>query len=410
MKKILKYIGIIAIVIIVFNLIFNSYFRMRKNDGYVLFGYSGLYKYFNKEHKKLIYWKEFYQYDLMGTDKEYLLYGIDKKRIISVDKKNVISDKWVENINEINIISANSNKEFKVSILDNNNVEPSYYNTTENIFAVSDIEGDFDRFIQILQKNHVINNSLQWNYGKGHLVLLGDFFDRGNDVTAVLWLCYQLEQEAEKQGGKVHFILGNHEQMNLRGNMKYVDRKYKALSQKLNIPYKELYGKNSELGRWIRSKNAIEIINNMFFVHGGISPDFIKRKESVDKINQNIRFTLDTNTSDYYTEDGKAKNNPLLPYIEMDSPLWYRGYFQDWGDYKKATQSEVDAVCKYYEVNKIIVGHTIVEKIKTHYNGKVIGIDITSYSEEDKNKPSALLIENNNFYAVDELGRKFPIK
>ena len=36
MKKILKYIGIIAIVIIVFNLIFNSYFRMRKNDGYVL--------------------------------------------------------------------------------------------------------------------------------------------------------------------------------------------------------------------------------------------------------------------------------------------------------------------------------------------------------------------------------------
>jgi calcineurin-like phosphoesterase family protein len=316
----------------------------------------------------------------------------------------------VDNANKISVTSAKSNKQFKVSIADNNNIESALHKTSENIFVISDVEGDFDKFIQILQQNHIINNELEWMYGKGHLVFLGDFFDRGNDVTAVLWLCYKLEQEAEQQAGKVHFILGNHEQMNLQGNIKYVDYKYQALAQKLKIPYKELYGKNSELGRWIRSKNSIEIINDLLFVHGGISPNFIKRKESVEKINQNIRLTLDTTITDLYTEDGKIKNTSLFPYIKMDSPLWYRGYFQDWADYKKATQSEVDAVCKYYEVNKIIVGHTIVDEIKTHYNGKVLGIDVQRNHDNKKQKPSALLIENNNFYAVDELGKKIPIK
>lgn len=410
MKRIFKFIGVIIILIVTFNLLFNSYFRIRENDGFIIFGYSGLYNYFTKEHKKLIYWKEYMIYDLQGTDKEYLLYEDNKARIISVDKKNVVSDKFVNKVNELNIISSNSNKQFKVSITDNNNIESTLYKTPENIFVISDVEGGFDKFIQMLQKNHVINNELQWTHGKGHLVLLGDFFDRGNDVTAVLWLCYKLEQEAEQQAGKVHFILGNHEQMNLQGNIKYVDYKYKALAQKLKISYKELYGKNSELGMWIRSKNSIEIINDLLFVHGGISPNFIKRKESIEKINQNIRLTLDTTITDLYTEDGKIKNISLFPYIKMDSPLWYRGYFQDWADYKKATQSDVDAVCKYYGVNKIIVGHTIVDEIKTNYNGKVIGIDVQRNHDNKNPKPSALLIENNQFFAVDEHGKKFPIK
>ena len=410
MKRVYKILIYLVLTVFVYNLFFNGSLRIDKSTGFVDYGYSGLYYYLKGDVKQFLYWKEYYQYDLNGTDKEYLLYKNNKARIISVNKNNIISDTLVDNANKISVTSAKSNKQFKVSIADNNNIESALHKTSENIFVISDVEGDFDKFIQILQQNHIINNELEWMYGKGHLVFLGDFFDRGNDVTAVLWLCYKLEQEAEQQAGKVHFILGNHEQMNLQGNIKYVDYKYQALAQKLKIPYKELYGKNSELGRWIRSKNSIEIINDLLFVHGGISPNFIKRKESVEKINQNIRLTLDTTITDLYTEDGKIKNTSLFPYIKMDSPLWYRGYFQDWADYKKATQSEVDAVCKYYEVNKIIVGHTIVDEIKTHYNGKVLGIDVQRNHDNKKQKPSALLIENNNFYAVDELGKKIPIK
>jgi len=409
-KYIKKLIMGLIILIFIFNLLFNSFININQNTGFVNYGYSGLYYYLKGDKKQFIYWKEYYKYELMGIDKEYLLYEDNKARIISVDKKNHILDKLVDNIDELNIISANSSKKFKVPILDKNKIDPSVYSTTENVFAISDIEGDFDKFIQLLQNNNVVSNNLEWDFGKGHLVLLGDFFDRGDDVTAVLWLCYKLEQEAEKAGGKVHFILGNHEQMNLQGRLKYVRPKYKALSQKLKIPYKELYGNNSELGRWLRQKHTIIKINNILFAHAGISPNFIKLHETIDITNQNTLKAIDTSSKDLNSSNGEDIGNPLYKYINMESPLWYRGYFQDWGNYKKATQTEVDAVCKYYEVDKIIVGHTIVDEIKNYYKGRVIGIDVQRNQNDKNQKPSALLIESNHFFAVDENGKKFLLK
>jgi hypothetical protein len=45
-------------------------------------------------------------------------------------------------------------------------------------------------------------------------------------------------------------------------------------------------------------------------------------------------------------------------------------------------------------------------EVKTYYNKKVIGIDVLRENEIGKNTPSALIIENNIFFAVDEMGRK----
>ena len=33
----------------------------------------------------------------------------------------------------------------------------------------------------------IIDKNLNWKFGKGHLVVLGDIFDRGSMVTEVLW-------------------------------------------------------------------------------------------------------------------------------------------------------------------------------------------------------------------------------
>ena len=63
-----------------------------------------------------------------------------------------------------------------------------------------------------------MDSACHWTFGKGHLVICGDLFDRGNDVTAELWLLYKLEEEAKEKGGYVHTILGNHEIMNLSGD------------------------------------------------------------------------------------------------------------------------------------------------------------------------------------------------
>lgn len=404
-KKIIYFSLFLVLFILVKNFLYRGFVIMRENDEFIYLGFSGIDKIFKDDVEVKVYWQEYKKHELMGIDKEYLLYQNNKKRLISVDSSNKIYDELYDTIPNLSITST-SGKIFKITEFNNNSIPPYIYNTEEKIFAISDIEGDFDKFIQILQRNKVINDSLNWNFQKGHLVLLGDFFDRGDDVTATLWLCYKLEAEAKKAGGQVHFILGNHEQMNLQGNIKYVQPKYKALAQKLNIPYKEFYGKNSELGRWLRSKNSIEIINNILFCHGGISPNFIKNKESIETINKNILKAIEH----FDISKEINTNDTFYKYLNMESPLWYRGYFEDWSYYKKSTQSEVDAVCNHYKIQKIIVGHTTVEEIKTHFNGKIIGINVKRHYDNTKNKPSALLIENNKFYAVNELGGKFPIK
>lgn len=403
-KKIIYFSLFLVLFILVKNFLYRGFVIMRENDEFIYLGFSGIDKIFKDDVEVKVYWQEYKKHELMGIDKEYLLYQNNKKRLISVDSSNKIYDELYDTIPNLSITST-SGKIFKITEFNNNSIPPYIYNTEENIFAISDIEGDFDKFIQILQRNKVINDSLNWNFQKGHLVLLGDFFDRGDDVTATLWLCYKLEAEAKKAGGQVHFILGNHEQMNLQGNIKYVQPKYKALAQKLNIPYKEFYGKNSELGRWLRSKNSIEIINNILFCHGGISPNFIKNKESIETINKNILKAIEH----FDISKEINTNDTFYKYLNMESPLWYRGYFEDWSYYKKSTQSEVDAVCNHYKIQKVIVGHTTVEEIKTHFNGKIIGINVKRHYDNTKNKPSALLIENNKFYAVNELGGKFPI-
>jgi hypothetical protein len=154
---------------------------------------------------------------------------------------------------------------------------PDIYRMPAKLLAISDIEGNFDAFYSLLVGNGVMDKNYRWTFGKNHLVLVGDFVDRGANVIPVLWLIYHLEQEARKHGGFVHFLLGNHEQMNLTGDVRYVQRKYIALAQYLSgeaessEAYGFLMGDNAHLANWLRSKNVIEKIGDILFVHGGLS-------------------------------------------------------------------------------------------------------------------------------------------
>lgn len=92
------------------------------------------------------------------------------------------------------------------------------YDDGQPILAVSDVETNYRSFRDLLIQHRVMGRELRWTFGRGHLVLLGDFVDRGASTTQVLWLIYKLEQAALAQGGRMHFILGNHEIKNLQGN------------------------------------------------------------------------------------------------------------------------------------------------------------------------------------------------
>jgi len=118
---------------------------------------------------------------------------------IFFDKSNV---SLTCNIDDINL--------FHFGLMKTHKIQLSEYPVPEKILAVSDIEGNFQGFRLILEGSGVMDKDYNWTFGTGHLVLVGDYFDRGLNVTETLWLIYKLEQEAEKVGGKVHFILGNH--------------------------------------------------------------------------------------------------------------------------------------------------------------------------------------------------------
>ena len=177
----------------------------------------------------------------------------------------------------------------------------SIYNDGNKILAISDIESGYKTFRDFLIQNKVIDANLNWTFGKGHLVLVGDFVDRGFSTTQVLWFIFKLEQEAKKKGGIVHFIIGNHELKNMQGQYKSAEQKYYAVASILGKQQYDLYSKNSVLGRWMSSKNTIESINGTLFAHGGIHPEIAETNLTLDDINQ-------INRANYYQRHFPKQN------------------------------------------------------------------------------------------------------
>lgn len=271
---------------------------------------------------------------------------------------------------------------------------PGVYPSPSKILAISDIEGNFDAFANLLKGNKVINEDFEWVYGEGHLVLVGDFFDRGPQVTETLWLVYKLEQEAEKAGGKVHFLLGNHEAMNLRGDFRYVNPKYFVHANLFNLQYANMYAPNSILGEWLRTKNTMVKIGETIFCHGGISREFIKHQLSIKQVNEISRKYIDM-------DQARINNDPAAKAIFNTSEgiMWYRGYVQ-----MKTNSEEISEILDFYKAGAVVIGHTPVNEVTKLYNGQVIAIDVPHTMGEEHQQ--ALLIEYGQIYAVGLKGKK----
>ena len=96
------------------------------------------------------------------------------------------------------------------------------YSGVERIVAVSDIHGAYQPLVATLRNAAVLDPDLAWSGGSTHLVIVGDILDRGPDSRDVMDLLMRLEGEAEAAGGMVHVLIGNHEAMNLIGDLRYV--------------------------------------------------------------------------------------------------------------------------------------------------------------------------------------------
>ncbi|GAA5981379.1 hypothetical protein JCM5350_004386 [Sporobolomyces pararoseus] len=92
------------------------------------------------------------------------------------------------------------------------------------IVAIGDIHGDFLALTRILRKASLIDLKGQWIGGRTVLIQTGDIVDRGVDTIVCYKFMQSLRSGAEKVGGKVVSLLGNHEIMNALGDWRYVNK------------------------------------------------------------------------------------------------------------------------------------------------------------------------------------------
>ncbi|MEL7298290.1 MAG: metallophosphoesterase [Pseudomonadota bacterium] len=280
---------------------------------------------------------------------------------------------------------------------------PVRYETEAPVLAVSDIESGFGAFKQFLVAHGVVDQDLNWTFDDGHLVLVGDFVDRGASTSQVLWAIYRLEQLARAQGGRVHFIIGNHEIKFMQGNFQASDEKYFYIAGMLGKHQADLYGQDSLIGRWMASKNVLEVINGVAFVHGGLHPDLAGMALTAEDINATVRYGY---RQLYFTPTEMTDTTFLQS--STTGPAWYRGYFKD-----DLTESEVVQSLTAMGADSVVVGHTLQSKVKTLFNGKVIAIDVrhpkdylTSFPIR---KSEGVLIQDDFFYRLTEDGEKTPL-
>lgn len=256
------------------------------------------------------------------------------------------------------------------------------FDHVEKVAAISDFHGQYDLVFQILRSNGIIDKYNQWSFGEGHFVITGDVFDRGEKVTELLWFIYELEQQALASGGRVHFLLGNHEVMVLNGDLRYLHPKYQQVSKILNVPFESLFSSTTILGEWLRSKSVVVKVNDMLFAHGGFHPNLASSHTSLENINTVFSDTL---VKSELASPRSAWANELHT---SNGPIWYRGYFK--GDIP--TEDQLSQLLTHFAVNHIVVGHTSQTTIKSFHKNRVIAID----SSIKKGQYGEILIVNHN--------------
>lgn len=179
----------------------------------------------------------------------------------------------------------------------------------DRIVAIGDIHGAYDALVDLLKDTGLVNEGLDWTGAGTHLVIDGDILDRGAGSRKVMDLIMKLEPQAGAAGGMVHMVLGNHEVMNLTGDLAYTSNeefasyagdedpadRQAALSRFRNINpesdadeeavlseferkyppgffgHRRLFSAQGRYGQWLAGKPVLVKINDTLFVHGGLS-------------------------------------------------------------------------------------------------------------------------------------------
>jgi hypothetical protein len=274
------------------------------------------------------------------------------------------------------------------------------------LFVVADTHGEFEILVDMLRAHRIVNARLGWSFGAGQLVVLGDVLDRGANQIEILWLLYELEAQARRAGGAVHLLLGNHETMVMRGDLRYMNPKYARSTAALGMSsYAQLFDAGSVLGQWLRSRPALLKLGELLCLHGGISRELLDRQWSLAEINAGVRTGLQE-----LPPFSPAERERVEFLLGPRGPLWFRGYFANREDSGAVPLADVDAALSQFGVARILVGHTIMPTITPLYGGKVIAVQVyPSHDAAGRDRFEALLIRKGRLLRALPDGSTQPI-
>jgi hypothetical protein len=221
----------------------------------------------------------------------------------------------------------------------------------ERVVAVSDIHGAYDSMVETLKAADVVNDDLAWSGDETHLVITGDMIDRGPGSRRAMDFIMRLEQEALHAGGQVHLLLGNHEVMNIVGDVRYVtDVEYteflndesaveralwfeeyrrsqpedagEAVSRtRFNerappgyFGQRRAYRYDGQYGQWLLEKPLMIVINDTAFVHGGLPP--YVAKHGLQGVNKALKMDLRRYALALATLEDARVLSPVIRFFE----------------------------------------------------------------------------------------------
>lgn len=275
----------------------------------------------------------------------------------------------------------------------------------DSLFVVGDVHGEYSTLVRLLENAGLLDDRGAWVGGRSHVVLLGDLFDRGDQVIRTLWLAYRLEREAAEAGGGFHVVLGNHETMVMTDDLRYVSRRELLVARLHGTSYDRLFDpRHAVLGRWLASRPGLMWVDGALLAHGGVTPEY--GRYTVEAFNDSLATFLSEDffyhlAAIFEPEDSSAALvvDPELAdraraerVVVMDSAsaqrrldflfaessvFWYRGYVQ-----ADTLEAALESVLDLHEAELHVVAHTPVETVQSRYGGRLVAVDLADPASE----------------------------
>ncbi|MGB3724046.1 MAG: metallophosphoesterase [Pacificimonas sp.] len=288
-------------------------------------------------------------------------------------------------------------------------VLPACAQAPQRIVAIGDVHGDAEAWFAILRAAGLIDQANEWAGGETILVQTGDIPDRGPDTLRIMRHLMALQDQAAEAGGQVVALVGNHEAMNITGDLRYVTaaefaafadenseaRRQEVWSQnrrsikrayrrrvpriensdieqtwRMETPlgwaeHRQAWSPRGELGSWVAGNPVVAKVGDTLFAHGGLSTEYAG--QSLAALNKRVRSELSRRD----TSADALINDPL-------GPLWYRGLVRrDAEDARRPPiKEEVTAILAAHDAARIVIGHTpVLDGVRYSGDRRVIQID-----------------------------------